>query len=92
MFGEAAHLADERAEPVEVGIECLERMVWRSSARKPPSAVAAGDVVAGAVVDRVGEDRGGLVELDQLAEVEEGGVVCETRAACCMLWVTMTIV
>ena len=63
------------------------------------SAEAAADVIARARVGRVGEHRLGVGELDQRPGRLGGGgsrlkkaVWSATRAACCMLWVTMTIV
>ena len=59
------------------------------------------DVVLGSGIARVGEDRLGLVVLDDRAGAVPGSsststvknaVRSETRAACCMLWVTITIV
>src|SRR5687768_13409085 len=43
------------------------------------SAVTPGDVVFGRLLARVGEDLRRFVELDQLAEIHEGGVVGNAR-------------
>src|SRR5207248_7566395 len=43
------------------------------------SAVAAGDIVPGPLLVRVGEDLAGLPELDQLAQVEEGRTLRDAR-------------
>src|SRR5207248_5217080 len=43
------------------------------------SAVTAGDIVPGPLLVRVGEDLAGLPELDQLAQVEEGGALRNAR-------------
>ena len=60
-----------------------------------------GDVVLGALVVRVREDLGRLVVLDEDAcsvvassstSTLKNAVMSATRAACCMLWVTITIV
>src|ERR1700753_474131 len=42
-------------------------------------AEAAGDVVLGTAVARRGEDPAGVVELDQFAEIHEGGLVGDAR-------------
>src|ERR1700761_8231218 len=44
-----------------------------------PSAEAAGDVILGPPIARRGEDLAGVVELDQLAEIHEGGLVGDAR-------------
>src|SRR5689334_14422551 len=44
-----------------------------------PSTEAAGDVVLRARVARRHEDLAGLIELDQLAEIHEGGVIGDAR-------------
>ena len=67
---------------------------------RPSLTEPARHVVLGALVGRVGEDLRGLVVLDQdaraprrLAHVDvKNAVMSATRAACCMLWVTITIV
>src|SRR5207244_12383536 len=48
------------------------------------SAVAAGDIVPGPLLVRIGENLAGLPELDQLAQVEEGRTL---RNACRLLHV-----
>src|SRR3569833_3412260 len=53
-------------------------------ANSPPSAEAAGDVILGAPVVRCGEHLAGGAELDQLAEIHEGG---EVGHACRLLHV-----
>ena len=64
------------------------------------SAHLPGDVVLGALVGWIGEDLLGLVVLDdsprRCFSVESSSTIrnavrSETLAACCMLWVTMTI-
>ncbi len=55
------------------------------------SAETARDVVFGALLLGAREDDVGAVVLDELTHVEEGRRFA-TRAACCMLWVTITIV
>src|SRR4029079_16444325 len=47
--------------------------------RSPTSAEASGDVVLGAPVVRRGEHSAGGVELDQLAEIHEGGEIGHPR-------------
>src|SRR3954453_22488501 len=49
------------------------------SVQSPPSAEAAGDVILGAPVVRRGEHPAGGVELDQLAEIHEGGEIRHPR-------------
>ncbi len=73
---------------------------WPARRRIRASAEPPGDVGLGAGVGGVGEEEVGLVELDDDAGampllgglVEKKAVMSLTRAACCMLWVTMTIV
>src|ERR1043165_1471127 len=47
-------------------------LIWLMMASSP---APAGDVVLGLLLAGIGEDLQGAVELDQLAEVEEGGLV-----------------
>ena len=92
---------------VSVSLQCPGQRLLRSrrsasrrwglmTSSEPP-----GDVALGAGVGRAGEDRLGHVELDEPADAralvvdlggEERGAVGDARAACCMLWVTITIV
>src|SRR3954466_3718310 len=53
---------------------------WRgSSMRRSRSAEASGDVVLGEFVARVGEDAIGLAHFDEIAKVEVGGALRNTR-------------
>ena len=78
-------------EPVEFLVEMAIR-VGHASSRL--SAEPAGMYVLGAFVPRRREEHGlaSASYLHQLPEKHEGRVWSETRAACCMLCVTMTIV
>src|SRR5689334_22333401 len=58
---------------------CSEAIARPLSVAKPPSAEAPGDVILGLPIGRVRKDRFGLVELDQLAEIQEGRVVRRAR-------------
>ena len=55
------------------------------------SAETARDIIFGAFVHRGREDLFGRAHLNQLAQQEESRF-SEIRAACCTLWVTMTMV
>ena len=76
------------------------RAASSSSWKLVRSAEAAGDVVLGALVGRVREDLRGLVVLDEdpvrgrrpSTSRLKNAVMSATRAACCMLWVTITSV
>src|SRR5579875_769261 len=43
------------------------------------SAEAAGDVILGPLDPRIGEDVGGVAELDEVAQMEEGGLLRDAR-------------
>ena len=88
FLGDAAHFGDAALERVELLVVGLDGMFDHGvhSLAEP-----AGDVILGALVARRGEDRVRLVELDHSPRYMKA-VNCETRAACCMLWVTMAIV
>ena len=72
----------------------------RSSPPPGSSSEPAGDIALGPRIARVREDHVGPVVLDEPAAPvpvddlggEEAGAVGDARAACCMLWVTITIV
>lgn len=57
----------------------------------PSLAETARNVVLCPLVLRDGEELGGISIFDKLAQQEEGALVGDT-VACCMLWVTITIV
>ena len=96
-----AHELDLQPELVELLVEDGPQRYWRRRSTSWHSAEPPGDVVLGPLVGGVGEDLLGAVELDQhagaavgsgLTSVVKKAVPSDTRAACCMLWVTMTIV
>ena len=62
--------------------------MWRSIIAHTESSC---DVILRPLFLRVLKDLVGLAELDQLAHIKEGGAI-RNAAACCMLWVTMTMV
>ena len=93
-------LDDRRAEAGDVVADVVE-LVVELGAQVVHQPNRPRDVLLGSLVVGIREDLGGRVELDELAgpaiavastSVVKNAVRSLTRAACCMLWVTMTIV
>ena len=77
----------------------LQKPGWFVTSPEPAAELteSSGNIVPGGLFPRIGEDRRGFIHFDEPTRLAgrfdvENAVRSLTRAACCMLWVTITIV